>query len=122
MSQKCPNCGEPLDCQARGPSPCWCFSYPPLLSPREEKGCLCPDCMKGQLLLRTRKIVEDIKAGRRKNDVARLAGPSRALKEGIDYYVEDGLWVLTGWFHLKRGYCCGNACRHCPYDHVNVKK
>ncbi|MEZ0130904.1 DUF5522 domain-containing protein, partial [Flavobacterium sp. LBUM151] len=19
------------------------------------------------------------------------------------------------WFHLKRGTCCGNNCRHCPY-------
>ena len=28
----------------------------------------------------------------------------------------DGRTVFTAAFHLKRGYCCGNGCRHCPYD------
>jgi len=38
------------------------------------------------------------------------------LVEGIDYYFEDGLMVLTEHFLKKRGYCCGNDCRHCPYQ------
>ena len=37
------------------------------------------------------------------------------LIEGKDYYFEDGLMVLTEHFLLKRGYCCENGCRHCPY-------
>jgi len=36
--------------------------------------------------------------------------------EGIDYYFENGLMVLTEDFLKKRGYCCGNGCRHCPYQ------
>ncbi|CAG8609622.1 2626_t:CDS:10, partial [Acaulospora morrowiae] len=28
--------------------------------------------------------------------------------------------VMTELFHKERGYCCGNNCRHCPYDHINV--
>ena len=35
--------------------------------------------------------------------------------EGVDYYYENGLMVLTAHFLLKRGYCCDNGCRHCPY-------
>ncbi|MCE2957825.1 MAG: DUF5522 domain-containing protein [Flammeovirgaceae bacterium] len=23
--------------------------------------------------------------------------------------------VFTEHFHLRRGYCCKNKCRHCPY-------
>ena len=43
------------------------------------------------------------------------------LKEGEDYYFnESGLMVLTAAFHLKKGYCCGNGCKHCPYDYINV--
>lgn len=42
------------------------------------------------------------------------------LTEDLDYYFEDGLMVLTAHFLLKRGYCCGNRCRHCPYDYINV--
>jgi len=38
-----------------------------------------------------------------------------------DYYFdENGLMVLTAKYLLKRGNCCGNGCRHCPYEHVNV--
>ena len=43
------------------------------------------------------------------------------LKEGEDYYLdENGLMVLTAKFHLDKGFCCGNGCRHCPYDYLNV--
>ncbi|MCI5081454.1 MAG: DUF5522 domain-containing protein [Saprospiraceae bacterium] len=37
------------------------------------------------------------------------------LKEGIDYYIEDGKYVFTAHFLRKRGYCCQSGCRHCPY-------
>lgn len=37
------------------------------------------------------------------------------LIEGEDYYFEDGLMVLTARYHLRRGYCCEQGCRHCPY-------
>ncbi len=41
--------------------------------------------------------------------------------EGIDYYYnEDGLLVLTEKYHLEHGYCCGNGCKHCPYDYEAV--
>ena len=41
---------------------------------------------------------------------------SEKFIEGVDYYFENGYMVLTAHFLLKRGYCCGNGCRHCPYD------
>ncbi|MER0438186.1 DUF5522 domain-containing protein [Emticicia sp. W12TSBA100-4] len=34
-----------------------------------------------------------------------------------DYYYENGFLVFTSAYHLKRGYCCKNGCRHCPYGH-----
>ncbi len=37
-----------------------------------------------------------------------------------DYYIENGKWVFTAQYHLRRGTCCGSACRHCPFEHVNV--
>ncbi|MCB0599471.1 MAG: hypothetical protein H6557_29580 [Lewinellaceae bacterium] len=41
----------------------------------------------------------------------------QALREGIDYYTENGLFVFTEHFLLKRGYCCQSGCRHCPYGY-----
>ncbi len=35
-----------------------------------------------------------------------------------DFYIENGLYVFTESYHLKRGYCCKNACRHCPWGYA----
>lgn len=43
------------------------------------------------------------------------------LSEGIDYYFENGLMVLTARFLKKRSYCCNNNCRHCPYRKLESK-
>lgn len=40
--------------------------------------------------------------------------------EQAHYYMEKGSIVFTEAYHLARGSCCGNACRHCPYEHENV--
>ncbi len=37
------------------------------------------------------------------------------------YYSEDGYRIFTKKYHLKRGYCCKNNCKHCPYG-FNPKK
>ncbi|HPE75516.1 MAG TPA: DUF5522 domain-containing protein [Draconibacterium sp.] len=37
------------------------------------------------------------------------------IKEGRDYYMEKGYRVMTESYLVKRGYCCSNGCRHCPY-------
>lgn len=43
------------------------------------------------------------------------------LIEGEDfYYNEDGYVVFTEKYHLQKGFCCGNGCRHCPYQYENV--
>ena len=45
----------------------------------------------------------------------------KRLVEGVDfYYNEAGFIVLTEKYHLEKGYCCGNGCRHCPYDFDKV--
>lgn len=36
--------------------------------------------------------------------------------EGEDYYLsKEGYRVMTESYLVKRGYCCANGCRHCPY-------
>lgn len=39
------------------------------------------------------------------------------FQDGVDYYIENGRWVFTAAFLLKRGYCCRSGCRHCPYSY-----
>lgn len=44
------------------------------------------------------------------------------LKEGIHFYMEGPYMVFTEAYHLLRGFCCGNGCRHCPYTKKSEKK
>ena len=37
------------------------------------------------------------------------------LVEGEDFYREGAFVVFTARHHLRRGYCCGSGCRHCPF-------
>lgn len=38
------------------------------------------------------------------------------------YYIENGYKVFTEEYHLERGYCCKNTCRHCPWKPKKKKK
>lgn len=41
------------------------------------------------------------------------------LVSGKDFYVENGKYVFTAEYLLKRGSCCENGCRHCPYNEAD---
>ena len=104
---ECPLCGQPNHCQLCTASvykgSCWCslVKIPDELLaqvPPESRNqaCICRDCV--------------MKFHRAKNQG--LASPK--ILPG-DFHFEGGLMVFTAAYHLRRGYCCGNGCRHCPY-------
>lgn len=47
-------------------------------------------------------------------DMSGFSGKAKLAPE--DYYTSpEGYIVFTEKYLLKRGYCCKNGCRHCPY-------
>ena len=44
-----------------------------------------------------------------------VKGEHETFVEGLDFYFEDGLMVLTRRYLLNRAFCCDSGCRHCPY-------
>lgn len=103
---RCPLCGEANGCPMAGgatcPGVCWCrvVDMPSALVqrvPAEARGvaCICHACVARES---------------RRQPKASLARP------GESYFTDDGRFVFTARYHLRRGYCCGNGCRHCPYD------
>lgn len=54
-------------------------------------------------------------------DVQRLHDEACALQRETYVDPHTGYTVLTKYAHEQRGTCCGNACRHCPYDWKNVR-
>ena len=117
----CEICGNSFTCKAEeGGAACWCARLPAVFPTGEGGDCLCPVCLKGQLKERIDAFVADYLAGKVENLALNYQTGRQDLTEGVDYYMEGNRWVLTAWYHLKRGYCCGSGCRHCPYDHINV--
>ena len=47
------------------------------------------------------------------------SGQSELITENLHYYKENGLLVFTEFYHLQRGKCCRNSCRHCAYGFKN---
>ena len=94
QATSCSNCSADMTCGSQEES-CWCMAYTPLSKPDKAKDCLCEACLK-----------EAIKSDASKESVAEP-----------DYYIENGNYVFTGSYHLKRGFCCKNGCRHCPYGY-----
>tara|TARA_B110001454_G_C12723234_1_gene436028 strand:+ start:4488 stop:4772 length:285 start_codon:yes stop_codon:yes gene_type:complete len=91
----CERCGQSFGCGANNnDKKCWCMDLPVVTTiPSQYKDCLCSSCLKE---LAVKKSDTD-------------------LTEGEDYYIERGQFVFTEKYHLKKGECCGNGCRHCPY-------
>lgn len=46
----------------------------------------------------------------------------KQLRDGDYYFDENGLMVLTAQYLKRRGYCCKNGCRHCPYGFIKNDK
>jgi len=44
-----------------------------------------------------------------------MAKKSTFQENDLYYFNADGLMVFTKKYHIKRGYCCKNGCKHCPY-------
>ncbi|HUB86705.1 MAG TPA: cysteine-rich CWC family protein [Verrucomicrobiae bacterium] len=104
--EKCPLCGGPNECQICSPAthkgPCWCarVEIPDALLTQvpldlRNKSCICNKCV--------------TEFHRAKNPSAR-----QNILPG-DFYFDGGMMVFTVAYHLRRGWCCGSGCRHCPY-------
>jgi len=102
----CPLCSGPNACQMTSDAPykgnCWCMrvEMPDALLrrvPPESRGssCVCHGCVAEER--RAEKWIPRARAGE-------------------FYFADDGRFVFTARYHLRRGYCCGSGCRHCPFD------
>jgi hypothetical protein len=110
----CQKCGTTFTCRTVDGNVCWCNSFPPIFRPDENSTCMCSTCLHNAMKTTIEEYVKDISPEQAaKLDLRRYQ--TRQSIQDIDYYIENGNYVFTKWFHLKRGECCKNGCRHCPY-------
>ena len=118
--KQCDLCKEIFSCTASADNKgCWCFDYPFILDTKLAGDCLCPNCLKTKCTLKIDEYVATISPENAYQNLAKDLPKTNALINDIDYYIANGNYVFKPWFHLKRGFCCGNNCRHCPYQLKN---
>ena len=114
----CPVCSAPNRCRLETgeayKGPCWCerptlsgAAMRRLLADLPEPRCLCESCLQG--IADDSEITWDELVAR-----SRQARVPPIPIEG-DFYLEGSAVVFTEQYHLRRGFCCGNGCRHCPF-------
>lgn len=116
--RRCPICGAGNDCRiANGciyKGACWCEAaiipaplQRHLANEFQQRACFCRECL--------RLLAHHAAQG----DAAELIVSrvrAERIKQGADSYLDEmGRTVFTAAFHLRRGYCCGSGCRHCPF-------
>jgi len=120
----CSMCGVEFGCGNDGVAEsCWCNELPPIMPMDPSVDCRCPSCLKKLVQDKIAEYVATVTPETAEDSIARTYNTSGKPVEGIDFYInEDGYYVFTAWHHLKRGSCCGNGCRHCPYGFMNADK
>lgn len=92
---------------------CWCSHLPHVqFVGNKNQDCFCPKCLREAIpklrcATTTAGVFPEVNEGH--------VTPSNSLVEGEDYYLEGEALVFTALYHRRRGYCCENDCRHCPY-------
>jgi hypothetical protein len=105
-ASRCPLCGGANDCQLctadAYKGPCWCFRAK-------------TEDLLAQVPADLRNKARICRACATKFHRAKASqGATPKILPG-DFYFDGGLIVFTAAFHLRRDYCCGSSCRHCPY-------
>ena len=116
MAQQCSVCQQEFTC---GPNEaqqaCWCDNFPYIMPAEFNQACRCPSCLSKAIADRIDQTIEE-KGCEQMVEMASQYKNNNELIDGIDYTMEEGYMVFSKWYHLKRGSCCGNGCRNCPYD------
>lgn len=106
--KECGRCKASFKCDAENISNCGCHSI--VIEPaidtflkKTDYDCLCNDC-----LTELNSYVEMEK------NYPFPSSPAEYIPK-IHYYIENGFWVFTEYFHYLKGRCCQNGCRHCAY-------
>lgn len=139
----CPQCNSQLKCGVKTLMPndvpqadsskqlteaqCWCMAMPkatdelktlladwPGKSTSKAENCLCQACLAKRYAAKINWLRENVSVEK----MVELARPYRgkaSFIEHLDFTKEAGYTVFSAWYHLKRGNCCGNGCKNCPF-------
>jgi len=113
--KKCPRCKASLECKQGNVAHCQCSQVEISGATKEylkktQYDCLCKSCLS--------ELNHMVKMTERYE----FTNSPNLLVEKLHYYRENGFWVFTEFYHMLRGSCCGNGCKHCAYGYVKKEE
>ena len=109
----CAKCQQTMTCNVNSNS-CWCQQLPAVVPVTQSSGCLCKTCLIDAINLELNTLYQTLSTDELVTKASQYQ--NQMPQNGIDFTINDqGYRVMSKWAHLKRGYCCGNGCLHCPY-------
>lgn len=113
--KQCDKCRNEIVCNVHDIENCACsdielFSQTREFLAKTYFNCLCNDCLD--------------KLNHKIASTAHHFFPTKKEKflEDVHYYREGNMWVFTELYHILKGSCCGNGCRHCPYGFTKASR
>ena len=109
----CSSCAGEFICEANSRDHCWCMKFPAIMKNNTQQNCECPNCLSKSIANKLYVYISENELV----DVLQFAEKYKyqSIHEHIDYTIENGNYVFTEWYHLKRGECCDNGCQKCPF-------
>lgn len=105
--KNCSRCQNEFSCNVQDITNCQCQSIQlnstcKTYLAKTNYDCLCANCLTTLNTLTLDAANHDLRSG---------------LIENKHYYWENGLMVFTEFYHINKGKCCKNGCRHCAYGY-----
>ncbi|MTG96951.1 MULTISPECIES: cysteine-rich CWC family protein [Myroides] len=112
VNKVCTHCKQEIECKVDQIADCDCSKVEVsndtrLFLKQTYHKCLCNTCLEN---------INDLVAQAKGKDFPKRRSE---MIEGVHYYIENGYFVFTELYHLMKGYCCQNGCRHCVYGFKN---
>ena len=108
-SKQCPRCKTDFNCKSDNITACQCFGVELSTNTKEYlskitiKSCFCANCL--QELEEMVQLAEKLPFPEKRGEFI----------DGLHYYLDGNFWVFKEFYHIQRGYCCENDCKHCAY-------
>lgn len=109
MQKHCGRCHIEFNCRAEEIALCDCAKVELSENTRQFLAKTKYDCLCNTCLIQLNQIIEE-------NRIA-SSKCSDDLKEGVHYYMDGHLLIMNELFHIQRGFCCENDCKHCAYGY-----
>jgi hypothetical protein len=111
----CPHCARQFECKVGDVVNCQCNTITLSVEThnfleKTDFGCLCVSCLGKFHEMQSKSFGLEFPNKREQ------------MIEGLHYYIENGYWVFTEFYHFLRGNCCQSGCRHCVYGFKKEEK